>query len=111
MNTAELLEVSRERDVQLSLRLAAYREGWSAGARQQWDLGYVAAIESVKRMEQEVTAAVALAGRRLDPGGEAWLAAVARNGGTEYGGRGRPRVPVDLALIEMATNTVKGRSA
>jgi hypothetical protein len=64
--------------------------------------GYAAAIEDVKRTEHDIVHAIRLVARRAAPGGTAWLAAVERNGGTEYGGAGQSRVPVPAAVIERA---------
>lgn len=99
---SDLLALSDERDVQLELRHRAYREGYVEGSGEQWAAGYAAAIADVKRAQHQAVAAVDLAGKRMAPGGTAWLATVERNGGTEYGGAGQPRVPVDLAVIEAA---------
>jgi hypothetical protein len=51
-----LLELSDERDVQLELRLRAFREGYLEGSRDQWSAGYAAAIGDVKAAEHEITA-------------------------------------------------------
>ncbi len=80
---------------------AAHELGWSAG--------YAAAIGDVKRAEHEMRDAIRLAGRRMDPRGAVWLAAVTRHGGTEYGGENRPRVPVPGPLIERARQAREGR--
>jgi hypothetical protein len=68
-------------------------------------LGYVRAIEDVKAAQHGLVDAVRLGGRRLAPRGAAWLAAVERCGGTEYGGQGRPRVPVPAELLAAARET------
>lgn len=103
--TADLLQLSNERDAQLALRHRAYREGFMDGGRDQWHEGYVAAVADLKRTQAELVTvlgqAAELAARRRVPGA-AWLAAVERHGGTEYGGAGKPRVPVDPARIELA---------
>lgn len=103
IDQAELLDRSRERDVQLELRHRAYREGYMEGSGEQWSAGYAAAIAHVKRI-QHITVA------QLAPGGAAWLDSVKRNGGTEYGGAGKPRVPVDLVTVELAEMMLKGRA-
>ena len=82
-----LLELSDERDTALQLRLAAYREGHALSAQEQWAAGYAAAIGDVKREQHELVRGVQLEAARSAPGGAAWPAPVARNGGTEYGGR------------------------
>ena len=46
--------------------------------------------------------AIRLVAHRAAPGGAAWLAAVERHGGTEYGGAGQSRIPVPAAVIERA---------
>ena len=111
---AELLDRSRERDVQLGLRHRAYREGYMEGGRDQWSAGYTAAVADLKRTQAELVTvlgqAAELAARRRVPGA-AWLAAVERHGGTEYGGAGKPRVPVDPARIELGRQMLKGRAA
>ncbi len=97
-----LLELSDERDTALKLRHAAYREGYVRGAQDQWSAGYAAAIGDVKRDQHELVSAVRLSLTRSAPAGAAWLAAVVRNDGTEYGGAGQPRVavpPVDIARV------------
>jgi hypothetical protein len=100
----ELLELSAERDRWERLREDAYREGYMCGAQDQWAEGYAAAIADVKRIRHQAV-------KRLAPGGEAWLEAVKRHGGTEYGGAGKPRVPVDPRALELARLTGKGRAA
>jgi hypothetical protein len=98
-DTAALLEVSDLLDGQLRMRLAAYRDGYQAGELAHADdygAGYVAAIADAKRVQHKMVLLLA-------PAGAAWLDAVKRHGGTEYGGAGRPRVPVDPAAIELAT--------
>lgn len=95
-----LLELSDERDTALQLRLAAYREGHALSAQEQWAAGYAAAIGDVKREEPELVRGVQLEAARSAPGGAAWAATVARNGGTEYGGAGKPRVAVDPEAID-----------
>jgi hypothetical protein len=101
---AELLELIDERDMWLALRHDAYREGYMAGAQDQWAAGYVAAIADVKRTQHQTV-------KQLAPGGAAWLDTVKRNGGTEYGGAGKPRVPVDIVAIELAEMMMRGRVA
>ena len=110
MSDADLLDRSDERDTALKLRHAAYREGYVHGAQDQWAAGYVSAIADVKRLQHEHVEAVRLGVRRLAPGGEAWLASVERHNGTEYGGAGKPRVPVDPRDIEQARREAKGRA-
>jgi hypothetical protein len=80
------------------------------GSGEQWSAGYAAAMADAKRTRHALVAAIPVAVARLNPGGAAWLAAVERNGGTEYGGAGQPRVPVDQAAIELARNMLKGRA-
>jgi hypothetical protein len=98
---AELLDRSDERDTALKLRHNAYREGYVHGAQDRWAEGYVAAVADVKRAQHMTV-------RQLAPGGAAWLATVERNGGTEYGGAGQPRVPVDPVAIELARQMLRG---
>ena len=78
------------------------REAAAAEHERAWSLGYVAAIEEMKRTEHEIVRAVRLVGHRAAPAGAAWLAAVERHGGTEYGGAGLPRVPVPTKVIDRA---------
>ena len=111
MNPAELLERLDEIELNERLRQAAYKQGWADGARGQYEEGYVAAIGDVKRTWHEVVGAVQLTGRRRAPGGDVWLAAVARHGLTEYGGAGRPRVPVPPEVIAQACREQKGQAA
>ncbi len=101
---ADLLELSDERDQWHARVLGAWREGYVRGAQDQWAEGYVAAIADVKRAQHQAV-------RLLTPGGEAWLDAVRRHGGTEYGGAGKPRVPVDPRALELARLTGKGKVA
>jgi hypothetical protein len=101
-----LLELSDERDRALQLRLAAYREGYLHGGQDQRAAGYAAAIGDVKREQHELARGVQLEAARSVPAGAAWLAAVARHGGTEYGGAARPRVPVDAEAIDRARREV-----
>ena len=98
----ELLDRSDERDTALKLRHAAYREGYVNGARDQWAAGYVAAVADVKRAQHMTV-------KQLAPGGAAWLDSVKRNSGTEYGGTGKPRVPVDPRAIQLAEMMRAGR--
>lgn len=95
---AEAIDHEAERAVwaQLAAQLAgqARAEGEAAG--------YARAVADFKRGWHEVTGAVHLAGIRRGPGGAAWLADVERHGGTEYGGQGRPRVPVAPGWIAAA---------
>jgi hypothetical protein len=97
-----LIALSDERDAWERLILAAWREGFLEGSRGQWDEGYTAAMTEMKRAQHDMVTGVRLACRRLVPAGEAWLNSVVRNGATEYGGEGRPRVPADLAAIKLA---------
>lgn len=106
-----LLTLSDERDAALQLRHAAYREGYLDGGRDQWDAGYAAAIGDMKRTEHELVDSIRLTSRRFAPGGAAWLAAVAAHGLTEYGGAGRPRVPVAPEVIAQACREQRGRAA
>jgi hypothetical protein len=115
---AEIRRLRAERDELWRLAAAlvdAIDPGAEAGYRRQlcheaaaeeheraWSLGYVAAIEDVKRTEHDIVHAIRLVARRAAPGGAAWLAAVERHGGTEYGGAGQPRIPVSAAVIERA---------
>jgi hypothetical protein len=45
--------------------------------------------------------------RRAAPGGASYYAAVLRNGGTEFGGVGKPRVPVSAEVCEAAVAWVR----
>lgn len=49
-----------------------------------------------------------LRARRAVPGGEAYLASVLRNGGTEYGGVGRPRVIAPVEVLRILVDRVNG---
>ncbi len=109
--TADLLSLSHERDVQLELRHRAYREGYMEGSAEQWSAGYAAAVADMKAVQRDLVAAVDRAGRRRAPGGAAWLASVQRHDGTEYGGAGKPRVPIPPAAIETARKMMTGRAA
>jgi hypothetical protein len=78
-------------------------EAAQAGRERAMSQGYAVAIADVKRTEHDIVHAIRLvARRRAAPGGAAWLAAVERHGGTEYGGTGQPRIPVPAAVIERA---------
>jgi hypothetical protein len=77
-------------------------EAAQAGRERAMSQGYAAAIEDVKRAEHDIVHAIRLVARRAAPGGAAWLAAVERHGGTEYGGTGQSRIPVPAAMIERA---------
>jgi hypothetical protein len=90
---------------------AAYRRGWADGSRGQYERGRADAAADIKATWHQVVDRVRLTGRRLAPGGDIWLRSVLAHGGTEYGGQGRPRVPVDQAVIESAAETLKGRAA
>lgn len=100
---AGLLELSDERDQWHARILGAWQEGYVHGAQDQWTEGYVAAIADVKRAQHMTV-------RQLAPGGEAWLATVRRNGGTGYGGAGKPRVPVWIGAIELARQMRGGKA-
>ena len=78
------------------------REAAAAERERAWSGGYAAAIADVKRTDHGLVRVLQLAGLRSAPGGPAWLAAVERNGGSEYGGAGQPRVPVAAEVIERA---------
>jgi hypothetical protein len=67
-----------------------------------WSEGYAAAVADVKRAEHEAVDAVRHRFASHAPGGEAWLAAVQRHGGTEYGGEGRARVQVPAEVLARA---------
>jgi hypothetical protein len=99
---SDLLDLSHERDEQIELRKRAFREGYMEGSGEQWSAGYAAAIADVKRF-QHITVT------QLAPGGAAWLNSVKRNGATEYGGAGKPRVPVDLVTVELAEMMLRGK--
>jgi hypothetical protein len=105
--------LERLEDIELAQRRehAAYRQGYADGARGQYEEGYVAAIADVKHTWHQVVSAVQLTGRRLTPGGDIWLAAVARHGLTEYGGAGKPRVPLPPEVIAQACREQEGRAA
>jgi hypothetical protein len=49
--SAATLELSDERDLELALRLAAWRDGWQAGnaaAEAAWSAGYAHAVAEIK---------------------------------------------------------------
>jgi hypothetical protein len=86
---------------------AAYRrqlatEAYQRGQDDAYSAGYVAAVEDVKCTEHELVDVMRLVGLRARPCGVAWLAAVDRHGGTEWGGAGQPRVQVPADAIERA---------
>jgi hypothetical protein len=108
---ADLLQLSDERDAWHELWQRTWRDGYGEAAREQWAAGYAAAITDIKRAQRQMYDAIQRAGVRLAPGGAAWLAAVERNGGTEYGGAGKPRVPIPPEVIETARQAQKGRTA
>jgi hypothetical protein len=87
---------------EIECRRCLCRDAAQAERGRSWSEGYVAAIEEIKRMEHAIVRPVRLAGRRVAPGGAAWLAAVERNDGTEYGGQGLPRAQVPAEVIERA---------
>jgi hypothetical protein len=92
---------------EIRYRRALAREAADAGRERAWSQGYAAAIADVKAADHAIPAAIRRFGRpRPDPAsspaGAAWLASVIRNGGTEYAGAGRPRVPVPATVIERA---------
>jgi hypothetical protein len=111
VSPAEAIELAEEIELHGQLRLAAYRTGFEAGRTSAYSAGRADAIADVKRTWHQVFGAVQLAGRRLAPGGDAWLDTVRRHGGTEYGGVGKPRVPVNNVVIETAINDMRGRAA
>jgi len=98
----ELLDRSDERDRYETRIGRAFREGYVHGARDQWAAGYASAIADVKRIQHQTV-------KQLAPGGAAWLNTVKRNGGTEYGGAGKPRVPVDPGAVQVAEMMLGGR--
>jgi hypothetical protein len=102
LQAAGLLILSDERDLQLAARLNAWREGYATGSAERFAEGYAAAIADVKRAHHEIVRGVRVGLARSAPAGAAWLAAVVRHNGTEYGGAGRPRVPVPPAVIARA---------
>jgi hypothetical protein len=110
-DVGQLLAESDLHEIELRLRHAAYREGFTDGGRDQWAKGYAAAVADVKRSQHELVNAVRLGVRRLIPVGDAWLDNVLRHGGTEYGGKDRPRVAVNPALIKAAGGLQRGRAA
>ena len=87
---------------EIEYRRCLCRDAAQAERGRSWSEGYVAAIEEIKRTEHDIVRAVKLADRRAVPGGAAWLVAVERNDGTEYGGQGRPRVQVPAEVIARA---------
>ena len=94
-------------DGQLRMRLQAFREGWRAAElahADDYDRGYSDAIADVKRIQHATV-------KLLAPGGAAWLDSVKRHGGTDYGGAGKPRVPVDPVAIDLARRMLNGRVA
>jgi len=109
-DVAGLLDRSGERDTWIRRLLASWREGYAAGARERFSEGYAAAVADIKRAEHELVDVIRLASRRARPGGGAWLAEVERHGGTEFGGIGKPRVPVPPEVIEQARRDL-GRTA
>ena len=82
-------------------------EAYQRGREDAYGAGYVAAVEDIKRAEHELVDAMRLVGLRARPCGAAWLAAVERNDGTEYGGLGGPRVPVPAEVIERAKEALR----
>ncbi len=87
---------------EVELRRQLCREAAAAERERSWSEGYAAAVADIKRVQHEVRDAVRLVGRRAAPCGGAWLDAVERHDGTEYGGTGQPRIPVPAAVIERA---------
>jgi hypothetical protein len=51
MKAAELLDLSDERDLAERAWLAAWRDGYAAGAADAWSAGYAAAVTEVKAAE------------------------------------------------------------
>ena len=87
---------------ELEYRGQLAREAAAAEHEHAWSSGYAAAIADVKRTDHGLVRVLQLSGLRSAPGGPAWLAAVERNGGSEYGGAGQPRVAVAAEVIERA---------
>jgi hypothetical protein len=84
---------------EIRYRQALAREAAIAQQERSWSEGYAAAVADIKRAEHELLRAVRLGLARTAPAGAAWLAAVTRNGGTQYAGAGRPRVAVPAVDI------------
>lgn len=106
---AELVDdlVGQERHV-----IAAYRWGYRDGYASGQVVGTLRAERELTAVWDAQAAHVAglrgipahaeLANRRALPGGSAYYEALLRNGGTEFGGVGRPRVPAPPGAYEQA---------
>ena len=55
---AEMLGLSNERDVAERARLAAWRDGYAAGAADAWSAGYAAAVAEIKGAEHGLVSLV-----------------------------------------------------
>jgi len=99
---AALLDALPDPVDEVELRRQLCRETAAAERERSWSQGYAAAVADIKSVQHELVGAVRLVARRARPGGAAWLAAVERHGGTEYGGLGLPRVPVPTEVTERA---------
>lgn len=89
------LALSDERDQQDALRQQVEAEAFRRGQAEAESRGYARAIADVKRAQHQIVDAVRLEGERNRPArGGIWEANVRAHGGTEYGGAGKPRVPV-----------------
>jgi hypothetical protein len=109
MNPADVAALVDALDplAEIRYRRALAQEAALAQRERSWSEGYAAAIADVKAADHAIPAAIRRYGRpRPDPAsspaGAAWLAAVDRHGGTEYGGAGKPRVPVPPEAIARA---------
>ncbi len=97
-----LVDALPDTAAEIKYRQQLCREAAAVERERAWSLGYVQATEDIKGTEHGIVRAIRLAGRRHAPSGEAWLDAVGRRGGTEYGGEGLPRVPVPAGVIARA---------
>lgn len=111
MNTADVaaLAAAIDHEAEIRYRRVLAQEAALARRERSWSEGYAAAVADVKREQHELVRGIQLEAGRVAPGGPAWLAAVDRHGGTEYGGTGRPRVAVRREAIERARRGQEGR--
>jgi hypothetical protein len=89
-------------ETEIAYRQALAAEAADAAREQAAAEGWVAAMAHVKQVQQELIDGIRLSAARSAPAGTAWLAAVARHQGSEYGGQGRPRARVPAQVIARA---------
>lgn len=89
--------------------LAAFRDAYRLGFETGVTVGEQRANAEILAEDEQITAdrkmlqvRAELAALRSQPSGPAYYASVLRNGGTEFGGIGRPRVPIPAEVLDAA---------